>query len=1024
MFSLAAQPPVETTRANISLPPDRANFLSTVGSNANSLPSGVSLPPGAQFSLNNRQADPLSSRPTGLLPGFRGLPHRPGTASGANSLANPVLANQQPAPLTPNAFGAGSIPLASAAQSDWSIVSSPNDSDISHLLLGVTCLSASDCWAVGRTAGPSHITIIERWDGSSWNVVPSPDGPGDLINILSSVACAATNDCWAVGTYVTQNLYVGTLILRWDGSSWAIVPSPDANPASRSALNGVVCQSSSECWAVGFDATTGSRAQTLIERWDGSSWTVVSSPNGSVTQGNELLGVTCLSASDCWAVGSYLIDATPTRAPLTEHWDGSGWTLVASPSAVGGDESVLASVTCSASSDCWAVGYYGIDISDPTGTVGTIIHVVQTLIERWDGTAWAIVTSPQPAVDNSLSSVTCTSASACWAVGYSSNNQVDSSQVDQSLILVWNGTVWLPGITPGVPAPEAQTLAGVTCTSSSDCWTVGSLTSGWTKGVIEHWDGTSWSTVTAPKVGARPSNFLSSVTCSSKSDCWAVGFWFVENSQVDRTLILRWDGSSWSIVPSPNVNDVDNHYLEGVTCVSASDCWAVGSRTNNVGLASRTLILRWNGTSWAIVPSAPDTSAVQDSDLHAVSCASASECLAVGYSRGDAGDYAFAMRWDGTSWSVVPVPPTTEADMFYTPSEYLYGVTCAGPSDCWAAGAHWTGTIYRTLLDHWDGSTWTAVTSPNTAADQDNILSAVTCASSADCWAVGSFDAYSKALIERWDGTSWSIVPSLQGDPLLAVTCLSTSDCWASGPPYWTPNQPAQTLLVHWDGTSWTKVVSPNTSGSNDLFGIACASSSDCWAVGESWAGASQQTLTLHYGPPFVQLNAVVSRKVHGGAGTFDVELTTGNGIECRSGGASGDYTMVFTFANPLTSVGGASVTSGTGSVATNYIDSTDPRNYVVNLTGVTNAQVLKVGLTNVSDSAGDFSSAVSDSMGVLLGDVNASGLVDGNDVSAVQSHTRQSVNNTNFRYDVNTTGLIDGNDVSITQGQTRTALP
>src|SRR5260370_6491751 len=120
----------------------------------------------------------------------------------------------------------------------------------------------------------------------------------------------------------------------------------------------------------------------------------------------------------------------------------------------------------------------------------------------------------------------------------------------------------------------------------------------------------------------------------------------------------------------------------------------------------------------------------------------------------------------------------------------------------------------------------------------------------------------------------------------------------------------------------------------------------------------------------------------------------------------------------------GASLTSGTGSVATANIDSTDAHNYIVNLTGVTNAQVIKVSLTNVTDSAGDFSSAVSASMGVLLGDVNASGVVDGNDVSAVQSHTRQSVNNTNFRYDVNASGLIDGNDVSITQGHTRTSLP
>src|SRR5207248_2075731 len=125
-----------------------------------------------------------------------------------------------------------------------------------------------------------------------------------------------------------------------------------------------------------------------------------------------------------------------------------------------------------------------------------------------------------------------------------------------------------------------------------------------------------------------------------------------------------------------------------------------------------------------------------------------------------------------------------------------------------------------------------------------------------------------------------------------------------------------------------------------------------------------------HYGFPFVQLNAVVSRKTHGSAGVFDVDLTDGNGIECRSSAANGDYTLVFTFSNPVTSVGNASVTNGTGSVTTGNIDSNDAHNYIVNLTGVTNAQVTTVNLSDVTDSVGNFSPAVAGSMGVLLGDV------------------------------------------------------
>jgi uncharacterized repeat protein (TIGR03803 family) len=201
---------------------------------------------------------------------------------------------------------------------------------------------------------------------------------------------------------------------------------------------------------------------------------------------------------------------------------------------------------------------------------------------------------------------------------------------------------------------------------------------------------------------------------------------------------------------------------------------------------------------------------------------------------------------------------------------------------------------------------------------------------------------------------------------------------------------------------------------------------SDGNLYGTAYAGGSGQTGVVFRSGTIapVQLLSIVSRKMHGSAGTFDIDLTNGNGIECRSGGASGDYTLVFTFANTLTTVTGATVTSGKGSVVSRNIDSNDAHNYIVNLAGVTNAQVITVSLSNVTDSAGDFSNAVSARLGVLIGDVNASKLVDGNDVSAVQSHTRQPVDRTNFRYDVNANGLIDGNDVSLTQRQTRTSLP
>src|SRR5439155_8056693 len=165
-----------------------------------------------------------------------------------------------------------------------------------------------------------------------------------------------------------------------------------------------------------------------------------------------------------------------------------------------------------------------------------------------------------------------------------------------------------------------------------------------------------------------------------------------------------------------------------------------------------------------------------------------------------------------------------------------------------------------------------------------------------------------------------------------------------------------------------------------------------------------------------VQLVSAVSRKAHGNAGTFDVNLplTGSPGIECRSGGANGDYTLLFKFTNPLSNVGGASVTTGTGSVSTSNIDGNDAHNYVVNLTGVTNAQTITVSLTNMTDSVGNFSGAVSASMGVLIGDVNASGVVTSGDTNLCKAQALQPVTTANFRNDVNVSGSITTGDVNI----------
>jgi glucose/arabinose dehydrogenase len=167
------------------------------------------------------------------------------------------------------------------------------------------------------------------------------------------------------------------------------------------------------------------------------------------------------------------------------------------------------------------------------------------------------------------------------------------------------------------------------------------------------------------------------------------------------------------------------------------------------------------------------------------------------------------------------------------------------------------------------------------------------------------------------------------------------------------------------------------------------------------------------------------SRKMHG-ITPFEINLplTGPPGIECRSGGTNGSHTMIFKFALPISSVGGASVASGVGSVSSRIIDSTNTRQYIVNLTGVANARYLTVTLSNVIDVAGNTASAVSATMGVLLGDTTANGMVNSSDIAQTESESGQPLTVDNFREDVTANGAINSSDISLVQSQSGMALP
>ncbi|MGO8686520.1 MAG: hypothetical protein ACLQT7_04930 [Candidatus Dormibacteria bacterium] len=368
-------------------------------------------------------------------------------------------------------------------------------------------------------------------------------------------------------------------------TTWTLAASPNPGTSSNT-LAAVACPSATECWAVGQQTATGSEeSQTLIEEWNGTAWSAVTSDNinatGGVLQFNSLDAVSCDSTTDCWAVGRYIVGID--ALPLGEHWNGSSWTASALPQFSGDPAGsyVLDGIACPDAADCWAVGYW-----EPDGAAGSM----QTLIEQWGGSTWTLDTGSSGGTVGYLNGISCVSASQCYAAGanYEANPQT-------MLVVGWDGSSW-QGVT-GLPANEGSgdnILDGISCVTASYCWAVGYYYpgSGPTQNLFLNLDGGTWtaSVVSAANddsPSANP-NILSGVSCTSDSSCWAVGTVTVDD--LSSTLVDAWDGTSWSLVANtPNGGTDQNSELVGVACADADDCAAVG----DYGFEDPTLILMY-----------------------------------------------------------------------------------------------------------------------------------------------------------------------------------------------------------------------------------------------------------------------------------------------------------------------------------------------------------------------------------------------------------------------------------------------
>jgi hypothetical protein len=349
--------------------------------------------------------------------------------------------------------GAGTASAASCEL--WTGVPPPSPGATENELDGMRALGPCNVWAVGfyqNVANGQILSLAEHWNGTAWKAVPTPN-PGTSSNFLRAVSAFSASNVWAVG-----NADNNTLILHWNGTAWAQMPSPSPG-AGGNFLNGVDVVSATSAWAVGEVSDASFTQKTLILRWNGTKWSQVPSPAPGTD--SRLDAVTVTSASYAWAVGSF--STGTTGKTLILHWNGTKWVQAVSPNPSGTvTEMDLAGAAATSASNAWAVGTYNTS----TSTSQNII------IERWNGTAWKLVPSPDPGPEPFLFGVAAASASDAWAVG-----SYDAGASQNTMIAHWNGAAWklVPSPSPG---SSASFLRAVTATSASNVWAAGDFSNG------------------------------------------------------------------------------------------------------------------------------------------------------------------------------------------------------------------------------------------------------------------------------------------------------------------------------------------------------------------------------------------------------------------------------------------------------------------------------------------------------------------------------------------------------------------
>ncbi|HLZ09467.1 MAG TPA: hypothetical protein VKT80_12810, partial [Chloroflexota bacterium] len=312
-------------------------------------------------------------------------------------------------------------------------------------------------------------------------------------------------------------------------------------------------------------------------------WRIVKSPDhGPQPAANTLLAAADLSPIDAWAFGSQPLTTGFQIGTLAEHWNGTLWSVVATP-RVSQPTAQLDSATTDPQGGVWAAGYS----DDPSCLCG------KTVVERWTGQGWSRIASPNPAVADYIDGITAASSTDVWVTGQEWTTQ--NSFVP--LIMHYDGQRWTVTNTSAYPGGNLFTIFA---SASNDVWAIGNIgVVGQNEVLSLHWNGSTWQRVSFP-MEQGGYYIIRGISGVAGDDLWAAGFLVYNQQSFFLARAFHWDGNSWSRVDVANLSQPS--YFVGIKAIASDNVWAIGQgvvlpNDNNV----QNITYHWNGSSWSNV---------------------------------------------------------------------------------------------------------------------------------------------------------------------------------------------------------------------------------------------------------------------------------------------------------------------------------------------------------------------------------------------------------------------------------------